>query len=67
MLPDSALAQDKRQRLEALLTKYGIPRDGSQAALMRAQLAIPGVSAEAAYATAVQFGSLQGLLEAAER
>jgi hypothetical protein len=66
-LPKAAAAQEKSERLEKLLVRYGVQRGGSAAALMRALLAMPGVSPEAAYAAAMQFESLQRLLEHAER
>ena len=66
-LPKTAAAQEKSERLEKLLARYRVQRGGSQAALMRALLAVPGVSPEAAYAAAMQFESLQQLLEHAER
>lgn len=67
MQPLTASAQENERRLEALLVRYRVPRNGSAAALMRAQRAVEGVSPEAAYAVGLHFGSLQRLLEAVER
>lgn len=64
-----AAMQGKRERLDRLLgrAERAVQYHGNEATLMRGLLALPGVSAEAAYAVARQYGSLQGLVEAAER
>jgi len=67
VLLQTPAAKKNLQALETLLVRHAVLRNGSQAAFMRALLAMPGVSPDAAYAIALEFPSLQSVLEAVER